>query len=128
MKPYTDVRGDCRIFAWRTNAGKPSPTSGQRSARATLTVPLNRYACGMTVGHGWYKRLERVDQPGAEVRITGAWADGRLSVELPHGGFGVLGTSDVQVVDVSALTDDERTYLRALPPCSRVVAGELVGG
>jgi hypothetical protein len=112
------------VFAWQTNAGKRS--SGHRAAKATLSAPVNRYRCGLTVGAGWYKDLEGTDPVGAQCSVYGAWVDGRIMVNLPRGGCATLGAADVTLTDLSDLTPEERDFLAALPPVSRVRAGEIL--
>lgn len=127
MKPLTrrTTDGVHVAFVWQTNAGKPSPTYGYRVAKVRLRVAVNRYNCAMTVS-GWYRHLSHTDQPGASCSVYGAFADGRLCVMMPYGGCCTLGTEDVEVVDASALTEEERAYLAALPLVSRVEAAEIL--
>jgi hypothetical protein len=97
------------------------------SAPAALTVPLNRYNCGMTVGNGWYHRLSHVDPAGSACAVFGWFSDGRVQVALPHGGCGIVGRADVEVREwPSFVTDDQRAAWAALPMVSRVVDGEML--
>lgn len=132
MKPLTlaplqpDGHPACMTFAWATNRGQHSRSAGYRYAIATITVPIKRYSCAHTVGHGFSKWHTHTNQPGDRCRVYGAFADGRVIVELPGGGYARLGTADVIVCDVSELTDEESSYLSGLPSKSVVVDGEII--
>lgn len=105
--------------------GKPYKHKCWRLCKAILVTPIRRYNCGMTVGHGWYENYSHTDPAGAPIKILGAFEDGRLSVELTHGGCSVLGKLDVHIVDCDELTREEKEFLRNIPCISHVTDQEL---
>lgn len=96
------------------------------SAQATLTTPINRYNCGMTVGHGFYHVFSHTDPIGAKCCVLGWFDDGRVSVALPVGGCGVVGRVDVQITEwPEYATPDQRASWDALPLRSLVKDAEI---
>lgn len=114
-------------FKWATKTGKPYKYGSVRYAPAKLHKAINRYASGMTVGHGSYKMWVGTDPIGAQCRgVYGAFADGRLVIEMPGGGCTVLGKADVEITDYSNLTDEEQSFISGLPIISLVKDDEIV--
>jgi hypothetical protein len=57
----------------------------------------------------------------------GWFSDGRVSVALPVGGFGILGRADVEITSwPDYVTAEHRAEWEALPAISRVVDGEMI--
>jgi hypothetical protein len=83
-----------RVEDPRTKRWRRTPVT---SVPARLTVALPRCTYANTVGHGFHGHLSHVDPVGSACGILGWWADGTVSVALPHGGFGMLGCADVAV-------------------------------
>lgn len=93
---------------------------------AVTAVAINRYNCGMTVGHGWYKRFAGADPVGSQCSVLGWMDDGRVSVALPVGGTGLLGRGDIEVVAwPDYVPAERRAEWDSLPRISRVIDGEL---
>lgn len=129
-KKLTVVQGDpvtYMAFKWAKKDGKPFKYGSTRYASTRLAKAVNRYTSGMTVGHGWYTMYTTTDQPGAEMRgVYGAFADGRLCVEMPGAGCCCLGLEDVEFTDTSALTDEEKQFLFNLPRISLIRDDEII--
>lgn len=94
---------------------------------AITLVAINRYNCGMTVGHGWYRKFSHTDQIQSTCQVLGWFSDGRVSVSMPHGGYGILGTADVQITSwPDYVPEERRAEWLALPQISRVQNNEMV--
>jgi hypothetical protein len=97
------------------------------SVPAITRTPIKRYNCGMTVGSGWYRHYSHTDAIGSLCAVAGWFSDGRVSVALPVGGFGILGRADVEITSwPDYVTAEQRAEWEALPAISRVVDGEMI--
>jgi len=100
----------------------------QGAAPAQTRVAIRRYHCGMTVGSGWYRHYIYTNSIGASCAVLGWFDDGRVSVELPGGGCGLLGRADVDIVSWPDFVPIERRdEWDRLPMVSRVQGEEIQG-
>lgn len=79
MAEVTQPVGYARCFVLICKVGDKKDRA---SISAKLVTPIQRWHCGMTVGHGLYARKTSITPAGTDVEITGFWSDGAFSVKI----------------------------------------------